>query len=154
MRTVFCQRCGACLGEYRPYFAKEHAKQYPSHNEFLVKNLIDPLRLPEAEFKKHLEVIPNSMMPITPEPVTRDATPVQHHPKMQQNLDYIACPECNCISIRVTDGKIARHESGLGYVPYRLYRALRKRHPDDPTMSIREQMKRNLCHASGRRIES
>ncbi len=37
--------CGECLGEYRKYYAEEHIKKYPSHQEFMSMWLIDPLSL-------------------------------------------------------------------------------------------------------------
>jgi len=61
--TAFCMACGANLGEHRPYFAKDHLKQYPNHTAFLVKNLIDPLKLSDAGLKRHVEAIPNSLTP-------------------------------------------------------------------------------------------
>jgi hypothetical protein len=52
--VVFCKSCGAFLGKYRPNFAKEHLRQYPSHMDYLVKTLIDPLTLPEAQLRMRL----------------------------------------------------------------------------------------------------
>src|SRR5689334_11572357 len=40
---VFCLKCGACLGEERPYCTIEHELEYPSHDEYLVKYIHDPL---------------------------------------------------------------------------------------------------------------
>ena len=33
---VRCGTCGQDLGDYRPYFAQEHLKQFPQHNNFEV----------------------------------------------------------------------------------------------------------------------
>ena len=46
---AFCEICGECLGKYRKNFAKEHGKLFPSHTTFLVKTIIDPLKLPNIE---------------------------------------------------------------------------------------------------------
>ena len=66
-----------------------------------------------------------------------------------KKFSYEDCPCCNCCSIRVTNGKIARHEKGLGYVPYRFYhkRAVKYGY------SVKEQAKRDLCLASGLTME-
>lgn len=60
-QIVFCKVCGACLGKYRLYYGKEHLKQYPSHNDFLITNLVDPIRFSDSELQKYLERIPNSL---------------------------------------------------------------------------------------------
>jgi hypothetical protein len=65
---------------------------------------------------------------------------------------YIECPGCP-IGIRVSQGRIARHERGLGYVPYGLYHLLEKRHPEDSSMTVKAQAKRQLCPASGKTPE-
>ena len=46
-------KCGVNLGEERPNYAKQHLKQFPNHNSFLVKTLYDPLLLdnPDKWFK-------------------------------------------------------------------------------------------------------
>jgi hypothetical protein len=67
---------------------------------------------------------------------------------MEKNFDYIECPECPT-GIRVTNGRIVRHEVGLGYVPYDLYHLFAKRHKNDPKMTVKAQAKRQLCPASG-----
>ncbi len=64
MTIVFCECCGACLGEQRPNFAKEHIERYPNHDSFLAKVLVDPLKLSDDELKRHLELIPNSLPPV------------------------------------------------------------------------------------------
>lgn len=54
-KIVFCEICGECLGEERPFYAKKHIKKFPNHRSFLIKNIIDPLLLdnPDDWFKKH-----------------------------------------------------------------------------------------------------
>ena len=54
-KAVFCLDCGRYLGEYRPFFAKEHLKQFPKHRQHLIKTLIDPLLIsnPDEWFGKH-----------------------------------------------------------------------------------------------------
>ncbi len=54
------------------------------------------------------------------------------------------CPECGQ-GIRVINGKIIRHEGGLAYVPYGLYRRISKINGT----SVKEQAKKNLCKSSG-----
>ena len=53
-KAVFCQVCGECLGEYRENYAQEHLQKHPSHNDFFVKMIIDPLILdnPDEWFRK------------------------------------------------------------------------------------------------------
>lgn len=53
-KAVFCQVCGECLGEYRENYAQEHIQKHPSHNDFLVMNIVDPLILdnPDEWFRK------------------------------------------------------------------------------------------------------
>jgi len=58
--------------------------------------------------------------------------------------DIIICPECG-IGISVINGKIARHEKGLAYIPYGLYKRIER----ITKKSIKEQAKSNLCSASG-----
>lgn len=62
---VFCEICGACLGEERPNYAKEHLTLFPSHTSFLVKTLYDPLVLdnPDEWFKKHIPLMKNHQTP-------------------------------------------------------------------------------------------
>ena len=61
--------------------------------------------------------------------------------------DIEICPICEATSVSVINGKMVRHERGLGYVPYRLYWKLAK--------GNREEMKRqarvNLCSCSGKK---
>ncbi len=58
--------------------------------------------------------------------------------------EFRECPECGvCISI--INGKVSRHEKGLGYTPYRLYHAFARKGGG----SVKEQAKKNLCKASG-----
>jgi len=56
---VFCQTCGQCLGEERPYYAEEHLKQFPEHRMYLVKAINDPLVLadPDKWFNKHIPLM-------------------------------------------------------------------------------------------------
>ena len=54
------------------------------------------------------------------------------------------CPECGQ-GVRVTNGKIARHEKGLAYVPYGFYLRISK----ISGTSVKEQTRNNLCKASG-----
>ncbi len=54
------------------------------------------------------------------------------------------CPECGQ-GIRVINGKIARHERGLAYVPYKLYQKICK----ITGTSVKEQARKNLCKGSG-----
>jgi len=63
--------------------------------------------------------------------------------------EYVTCPCCPCWGIAVINGRIVRHETGLGYVPYRLYHHIEKR----TGTSVRDQMRKNLCPASGKTIE-
>lgn len=63
--------------------------------------------------------------------------------------EYLECPCCNNWSIAVIDGKIVRHETGLGYIPYRFYHGVERR----SGRSVREQMQKNICHASGKTID-
>ena len=63
---------------------------------------------------------------------------------------FISCPECVTASVRVQDGRIIRHERGLGYVPYRLYHKFHRRHPRNSRLTVKAQAKRNLCTASGK----
>lgn len=57
--------------------------------------------------------------------------------------EFISCPGCGaCVS--VIDGRISRHEKGLGYVPYRLYHKIQK----ITGTSVKEQAKANLCNLS------
>ncbi len=59
--------------------------------------------------------------------------------------EFRECPECDvCISI--INGKVSRHERGLGYIPYRLYHAFVRRKCGS---SVKEQAKANLCKGSG-----
>ena len=59
--------------------------------------------------------------------------------------EFISCPECNsCIS--VINGKISRHERGLGYVPYRLYHKISK----VTGRSVKDLAKSSICEASGK----
>lgn len=40
---AFCMNCGECLGEERPFYAKEHLEKYPDHRSgFLVKAFKEP----------------------------------------------------------------------------------------------------------------
>ena len=59
-KIVFCNICGECLGEYKPFFAKKHIKENPTHIGFLIKTIIDPLLLkdPDYWFKKK-DIVPN-----------------------------------------------------------------------------------------------
>ena len=58
--------------------------------------------------------------------------------------EILCCPECGQ-GVRVTNGKILRHEKGLAYVPYGLYKRIEK----ISGTSVKEQAKGNLCSASG-----
>lgn len=53
-RLVFCLVCGECLGNDRPYYGKEHTSEFPSHTNFMVMPMIDPLLLdnPDEWFKR------------------------------------------------------------------------------------------------------
>jgi hypothetical protein len=35
---VTCGTCKANLGEHRPFFAQEHLREYPSHDNFIIIN--------------------------------------------------------------------------------------------------------------------
>lgn len=59
--------------------------------------------------------------------------------------EYRQCPVCDSY-VAVINGKIARHEKGLSYVPYRLYHKIEK----ISGSSVKQQAKNNLCKASGR----
>jgi hypothetical protein len=54
---VFCGTCGMCLGLYREGFAKAHLRDFPEHDEFLVKAIIDPLMLPEPELRARFAML-------------------------------------------------------------------------------------------------
>lgn len=58
--------------------------------------------------------------------------------------EYDNCPVCNAC-VLVTNGKIARHERGLGYTPYRLYHKIER----ITGTSVKEQAKNNHCKGSG-----
>ena len=60
--------------------------------------------------------------------------------------DCIECPVCGVGGIMVRQGKIPRHERGLCYMPYRLYKKF-ERHGGTP---LREIMQKNKCLASNR----
>lgn len=54
--------------------------------------------------------------------------------------DYTNCPRCDaCVSIK--NGKLANHERGLGYVPYRLYHRIAR----IGKLSVRKQYDSNIC---------
>lgn len=63
--------------------------------------------------------------------------------------EFDDCPCCPTWCIAVINGKIVRHEKGLGYVPYRLYHRIERK----TGTSIRDQMRKNLCLASGKTME-
>lgn len=44
-RLVFCLICGECLGKDRPQYDREHTSKFPSHTNFMVMPVIDPLLL-------------------------------------------------------------------------------------------------------------
>jgi len=71
----------------------------------------------------------------------------------KREFSFETCPVCPWWSIRVVNGKIVRHERGLGYVPYELYRKIERFKPNDPEHTVKAQMKRNLCPASGKTME-
>lgn len=58
--------------------------------------------------------------------------------------EYDECPECRHYVLS-TNGKLARHEVGLGYTPYRLYKKLER----ISGTSVKEQAKKNKCKGSG-----
>ena len=59
---------------------------------------------------------------------------------MPKSKEFRSCPSCGaCVS--VIQGKISRHERGLGYVPYRLYKGIEQRTGN----SVKDQAKKNLC---------
>jgi hypothetical protein len=51
---VFCLDCGECLGIHKPYCAKKHIQKFPTHDNFLVKKIVDPLILenPDEWFER------------------------------------------------------------------------------------------------------
>ena len=57
--------------------------------------------------------------------------------------EYDNCPYCG-IALRVTNNKFVRHERGLPYMPYKLYKAI-ERLTGTP---VKEQSKKNLCKGS------
>ena len=59
---------------------------------------------------------------------------------------YTTCPDCAIVGIRTVNAKIARHERGLRYIPYKLY----ERIAFLSGTSVKNQMKTNLCIASGK----
>jgi len=53
-KMAFCLDCGVLLGDYKPGFAKNHLKKFPTHDRFLIKKLVDPLLLDDPdEWFKH-----------------------------------------------------------------------------------------------------
>ena len=54
-RLVFCLDCGECLGAHSQLCARDHIKKHPTHDNFLVKTILDPLLLsnPDEWFKRH-----------------------------------------------------------------------------------------------------
>ena len=52
-RLVFCLICGECLGNDRPHYGKDHTRKFPTHKNFMVMPMIDPLLLddPDEWFK-------------------------------------------------------------------------------------------------------
>ncbi len=63
---------------------------------------------------------------------------------MSKEKEFRECPECGaCISI--INGKVSRHERGLGYNPYRLYHGMSRR----SGTPVKELAKKNLCKGSG-----
>lgn len=48
-----------CLGDFSSNYARKHLKEYPSHTNFLIKNLVDPLILqnPDFWFKKNRSML-------------------------------------------------------------------------------------------------
>ncbi len=54
IRLVFCLVCGECLGKDRPEYDKDHTKEFPTHKNFMVMPMIDPLLLdnPDEWFKR------------------------------------------------------------------------------------------------------
>lgn len=65
-------------------------------------------------------------------------------PDIPEN-DFIECPCCQAGGIRVHKGKIDRHETGLRYIPYRLYHRFEGR-----KKPVTELMQKNLCPASSK----
>ena len=53
-RMVFCLVCGEYLGKDKPNYGKEHTSEFPTHKNFVVIPLIDPLLLddPDSWFKR------------------------------------------------------------------------------------------------------
>lgn len=48
-RLVFCLVCGECLGNDKPQYDKDHTREFPSHKNFLVMPMIDPLLLDDPD---------------------------------------------------------------------------------------------------------
>ena len=47
-QLAFCQVCGECMGDaQKEGFANKHWKEFPDHNAYLTKWIIDPLNLPD-----------------------------------------------------------------------------------------------------------
>ena len=58
--VVFCLDCGECLGLHKPLCAKIHFNKYPTHSNFLVKRITDPLVLESPEWCfKTMKILPN-----------------------------------------------------------------------------------------------
>jgi len=53
-RLAFCLVCGEYLGKDRPQFSKEHKDRFPTHRNFVVMPMIDPLLLddPDGWFRR------------------------------------------------------------------------------------------------------
>ena len=41
--------CGECLGKDRPDYGKEHKEKFPTHTNFIVKPMIDPLVIDDPD---------------------------------------------------------------------------------------------------------
>jgi len=75
-KIVFCNICGNYLGEYKPYFAKKHLEENPTHVGFLIKTIIDPLLLkdPDSWFEKRC-IVPNQLKGNTEKTIDDETEP-------------------------------------------------------------------------------
>ena len=48
-RLAFCLICGECLGKDRPNYDEDHKRKFPTHRNFMVMPMIDPLLLDDPD---------------------------------------------------------------------------------------------------------
>jgi len=60
--------------------------------------------------------------------------------------EFVTCNGCGFTGVPCYDGILVRHERGLGYIPYRLYKKIERK----TGTPVREQMRKSLCSWSGK----